>query len=301
MCTAFSWGKGRYFGRNLDLEYHYHEAIVTVGRQFPLPYRHLSSDSEHFAMIGVATVVDGYPLFYDAMNEYGLCIAGLHFVGNAYYREAVGEGVKLAPYELIPYLLSRAKTVSEAKELLTDIALVATPFSRELPLSELHFLLSDKKESLVIEPRKNGLKCYHAPYELLTNNPPYAFHMLNCQQYAHLSAKESASFFSRGLSSFGLPGDYSSASRFVRALFVKKNAVFPKDERLQVGQCFHILSSVAMVEGCIRLKEGMPKTVYSVCLDREKCAYYVTTYDDPTPRRVALSPDAEFSRTEIFS
>ena len=301
MCTAFSWGEGRYFGRNLDLEYHYHEAIVTLGRDFPLPYRHRASDHEHYAMIGVATVVDGYPLFYDAMNEHGLCIAGLHFVGNAYYAEAVGKGTSLAPYELIPYLLSRAKDVKEAKALLADITLVATPFSRELPLSDLHFLLSDKKESLVIEPRKKGLKCYGAPYELLTNNPPYAFHMLNCQQYAHLSPKESAIGFSRGLSAFGLPGDYSSASRFVRALFVKRNATVPKEEAHQVGQCFHILDAVSMVEGCIRLQKGMPKTVYSVCLDKKRLCYHLVTYEKRTPITVPLSLDVPMTRREIFS
>ena len=301
MCTAFSWGEGRYFGRNLDLEYHYDEAVVTLGRAYPLSFRHTEAIDTRYAMIGIATVKDGYPLFYDGMNEHGLCMAALNFVGNAYYGSLSEGALNLAPYELIPYLLSRCRTVQEVKKMLRKISLVATPFSPDLPLAELHFLVSDKKESLVVEPRRTGVKCYTSSLGVLTNNPPYAFHLLNIQQYGHLSAKESGVTFSRGMSAFGLPGDASSASRFVRAAFVKENATFGENERYQVGQCFHILSSVAMVEGCIRLKTGMPKTVYSVCLDKNTCTYHVTTYENPTPLAVTLDCQKTFDERKIFS
>ena len=292
MCTAFSW-QGRYFGRNLDLEYHYREAVVTLGRRFVLPFRHLPAMGEHYAIIGIATVEEGYPLFYDAMNEHGLCVAALHFVKNAYYQKESTGKTPLAPYELIPYLLSRCRTVEEAARELMGISLVATPFSEKLPLSELHFLLSDKERSLVIEPRQKGLKCYQAPSELLTNNPPYPFHLLNQQQYERLSAKENGITFSRGLAAFGLPGDFSSSSRFVRGLFVKDHACFPKNEKAQLSQCFHILASVSMVEGCIRLKDKMPKTVYSAVLDKETGVYAITTYDCPVPLTVSLWDHAD--------
>ena len=300
MCTAFSWGEGRYFGRNLDLEYHYDEAVVTLGRDFPLVFKHLPTDCSHYAMIGIATVREGYPLFYDAMNEHGLSMAGLNFVGNAFYHKEGGAS-RLAPYELIPYLLSRAKTVKEAKKLLDEITLVATPFSDDLPLAELHFLLSDSKESLVIEPRRSGLKCYPSKAELLTNNPPYAFHVFHAEQYRHLSAEEQTGAFSRGLAAYGLPGDLSSASRFVRALFVKKHAILSENEDASLRQCFHILSSVKMVEGCIRLPSGMPKTVYSACLDRKKLCYHVLTYDRYMPISMSLSPSVTFLAHKIFS
>ena len=214
MCTAFSFGKGRYFGRNLDLEYRYDERVVSVGREFPLVYKHLARDESHYAMIGIATVMDGYPLFYDGMNEHGLAVAALHFVGNAVYHDEAS-GAALSPYEVIPYVLSRAKTVKEARELLSDVTLVKTPFRQDLPLSELHFLISDREFSLVVEPRRSGLKFYRSPQELLTNNPPYAFHLYNLQQYRHMSATVGCPLFSRGLEAFGLPGDFSSSSRFL--------------------------------------------------------------------------------------
>jgi len=301
MCTAFSW-HGRYFGRNLDLEYRYREAVVNLPRHTPIAYRHLPPDHSHYAMIGMATVEEGYPLFYDGMNEYGLCAAGLHFVGNARYFAPVSGKLNLAPYELIPYLLTRCRSIREARKVLSASVLTDTPFSDALPLSELHFLVSDREGSLVIESGEKGLSVYDAPWELLTNNPPYPFHERNIEQYRHLSEKEGEEGFSRGLSAFGLPGDLSSSSRFVRAAFVKEHACYYQDTARGVGQCFHILSSVKMVEGCIRLRDGgMPKTVYSACLDRETLSYHVITYDDPLPLTVRLSREGGMSECEIFS
>lgn len=39
-------------------------------------------------MIGMAHVAENYPLYYEAINEKGLGMAGLNFVGNAVYQRA---------------------------------------------------------------------------------------------------------------------------------------------------------------------------------------------------------------------
>ena len=46
-----------------------------------------SGKKEHYAIIGTAIVAEGFPLFYDGMNEKGLCAAGLNFPENAVYYE----------------------------------------------------------------------------------------------------------------------------------------------------------------------------------------------------------------------
>ena len=56
----------------------------------------------HFAFIGMAHVADNYPLYYDAVNEKGLGIAGLNFVGNAHYGECREGKDNIAQWELIP-------------------------------------------------------------------------------------------------------------------------------------------------------------------------------------------------------
>ena len=93
MCTAITYKtEDLYFGRNLDYEAGYGESVVVVPRNFPF-----GDEKEHYAMIGTAHVLNGYPLFYDAANEKGLCAAGLNFVGNAFYgKEIEGKRISLS-------------------------------------------------------------------------------------------------------------------------------------------------------------------------------------------------------------
>ena len=85
MCTAVSFkGSDSYFGRNLDLERSYKESVVITPRGFKLNMRTLPTMESHYAMIGMATVADNYPLYYEATNEMGLSMAGLNFPDNAH-------------------------------------------------------------------------------------------------------------------------------------------------------------------------------------------------------------------------
>ena len=86
MCTAVTYKtKDFYFGRTLDYDISYGEQVTITPRNFLFRFRHTQEVSRHYAMIGMAFVKDGYPLYYDAVNEKGLCMAGLNFVGNAHY------------------------------------------------------------------------------------------------------------------------------------------------------------------------------------------------------------------------
>ncbi len=277
MCTAISFlRKNHYFGRNLDLEYSYEEMITITPRRFPFSFRNAPQKNNHYAMIGTAYVVDEYPLYYDATNEHGLSMAGLHFLGNAYYPNKEG----IAPFELIPYVLGQCKNVREAVELLHLITLSEIAFNKELPVTPLHWLLSDKKESVTAEPLKEGLKMYENPVGVLTNNPPFDTQLLLLQNYRNLTPKENEEqTYSRGLGGFGLPGDFSSVSRFVKAVFVKEHSCCEPSEEL--GQFFHILKSVEQPKGCVRLEKGkLVKTVYSSCCDTKQGIYYYTTYEN---------------------
>ena len=90
MCTAACFkDKDCYFGRNLDYEFSYGEQIVVTPRNFEYGFRYTDEPSYKYAIIGMAHVSDGYPLYYDAMNEKGLGMAGLNFVGNAYFNPVV--------------------------------------------------------------------------------------------------------------------------------------------------------------------------------------------------------------------
>ena len=290
MCTAIAFSAAHHcFGRNLDLEYTYDETVTVTPRRYPFHNRYLSPHSEHFAMIGIATVIDGYPLYYDAMNEHGLCMAGLNFVGNAVYQSFEVNQTNLCTFELIPYLLGYFKTVEEIRDALKHIRILTTAFRNDLPASELHWMIADHKQSAVLECDKNGIHFYDAPIGVLTNNPPFPFQMQNLVSYRNLTAEERQNRFcksvelpaySRGMGALGLPGDLSSTSRFVRASFVKCNSIRPSDPISTVGQFFHILSSVEQQEGCVRVGNAHERTQYSSCCDMDTGIYYYRTYEN---------------------
>ena len=310
MCTAICYrSNDSYFGRNLDLDRGYAESVVIVPRNYEIKMRCVKPIRSHYAMIGMATVVDDFCLYYEATNEKGLSMAGLNFPENAvYYPFAEGKD-NVAPFELIPWILAQCACIDEAKILLEKINLVDINFSAQFPLSPLHWLVSDKKFSIVIEPVKDGLKIYDDPFEVLTNNPSFEFHQTNVSNYMGLSTGYATSQFresipvknySLGFGALGLPGDYSSASRFIRALFVKENSVSEHNEKSNVSQFFHILNSVAMPKGCVRSAEGFEYTRYSSCCNADRGIYYYTTYDDLEITSVNLH-EVDLERSQLYT
>lgn len=290
MCTAICYrSNASYFGRNLDLHCGFGESVVVTPRKYEIKMRCEKPIKSHYAMIGMACVAEGFPLYYEATNEMGLSMAGLNFPENAAYYPFENGKDNVAPFELIPWILSQCSSIDEARGLLEKINLVNIDFNEQLPLSPLHWMISDKKCSIVAEPLKDGLKIYDNPFEVLTNNPPFDFHRINVSNYMGLSAGRAISRFKKsipaenyslGLGALGLPGDYSSASRFIRALFVKESSVSEHNEKSSVNQFFHVLNSVAMPKGCVQAAEGFEYTRYSSCCNADTGRYYYTTYDN---------------------
>ena len=291
MCTAITYKtKDHYFGRNLDLEGSYGETVTVTPRNYPFPFRKMGTMQQHFAMIGMAHISDGYPLYYDATNEKGLSMAGLNFSENAEYKPYCALKDNVASFELIPWILCQCATVAEAEKLLGRINLLQEDFSPELPPTPLHWIISDPERSITLEPLKSGLRIYDNPVGVLTNNPTFDYHMFNLQNYMTLSNNPPKNTFaqgmelkaySRGMGAMGLPGDYSSMSRFVKAVFVKMNSVSGNSEEESVGQFFHILRSVEMPRGCVELKKDLYEiTVYSSCCNTGRGIYYYTTYEN---------------------
>ena len=291
MCTAATYKtKDFYFGRTLDYEFSYGDEIVLTPRAFPLDFRHTARRDTHYAILGMAHVADGYPLYYDAMNEKGLCAAGLNFVGNAVYTAVLPGRENIAQFELIPWLLGSAASVAEARTLLAGATITYTPFSDKFPPAQLHWLIADRNEAITVESTATGLHIYDNPAGVLTNNPPFDMQMFRLNDYMQLSTKQPENRFSdalalrtysRGMGALGLPGDLSSASRFVRAAFVRAHAVSGEDENASVSQFFHILGAVEQPRGCCEVVEGKYEiTIYTSCCNADRGIYYYTTYDN---------------------
>ena len=289
MCTAAVYKtKDFYFGRTLDYGFSHGEEIVVMPRNFPLAFFRMGKMGRHYAMIGIAHVEDNYPMYYDAVNEKGLGMAGLNFEGNADYKKEACRKDNVAVFEFIPWILGQCATVKEAEKLLETINLTDTPFHHKLPAAQLHWLISDSEESITVESVKEGVMVYKNPVGILTKTPPLEAHMFKLNNYMRLTPKSPQNMFSDklslapyclGMGALGLPGDLSSQSRFVRAAFVKMNAVSGDSEEESVSQFFHILNSVEQQRGCCETNEGTYEiTLYTSCCNATRGIYYYTSY-----------------------
>lgn len=291
MCTAATYKtKDFYFGRTLDYDFSYGDEVTVTPRRYPFHFRSMGIMESHYAMIGMAYIAEDYPLYYDAVNEKGLGMAGLNFVGNAEYKEKEQGKDNVAFFEFIPWILSQCATVKEAEALLRQINIVDTPFSETLPPARLHWLIADREEAITVESVREGLNIYPNPVGVLTNNPPFNQQMFQLNNYMQISPKPPEnrfcgklhlSAYSRGMGGLGLPGDLSSQSRFVRAAFTKMNAVSGDGELESVSQFFHILGAVEQQRGCCELEDGQFEvTLYTSCCNADKGIYYYTAYDN---------------------
>lgn len=300
MCTAIRMkGADAYFGRNLDLNAQFGQKVVLTPRNYRFSFARGEAMPSHYAILGIATPIDGYPLYADALNERGLAIAGLNYPGNAKYSKTEEGKVDVSPFELIPYILSRFASVKEARGFLNGLNLVDIPFSKDVPLASLHWMLADENESLVIESDEGGLHVYDNPYDVLTNNPPFPFHRENMKRYRLLSDQQGEAGFAKdidltpfsvGFGSMFLPGDYSSSSRFVKACFLAKHALLGESEAERQRNFFRLLFSLSFPLGAVLNPDSTyERTIYSSCMNLSKKSYCYISENGDVPHLVRIS------------
>lgn len=290
MCTAVSVSLDEhYFGRNLDFEHGFGEKITITPANYPFVFSDGKVFNNHYSMIGMAVISDNYPLYFDAVNEKGVGMAGLNFPANAKYNPEIANKLNVASYELIPRLLCCVKSVNEAKEILLNANITNKSFSKDFNPTPLHWFISDKNESLTLEQTEEGLKVYDNPVGILTNNPTFDIQLFNLNNYLSASPSEPTNNFSkkitlepysRGMGGMGIPGDLSSMSRFVKAGFTKLNSCFGEKEEEIISQFFHILGSVYQQRGCVKVGDSYEITNYSSCCNTDRGIYYYTTYNN---------------------
>ncbi len=290
MCMAMSFStRDHYFGRNLDLDEVYDTRITVSPRNLPFRFRCGETSDRHPAMVGMATVVNGYPLYFEATSERGLSAASLQFSDCCVYaRKGTGRGTEVASFELIPWLLCRCGTVEEVRNLMTRTTVTDETFGEGYPAAPLHWMVSDRTESVVIESTADGLQVHDNHIGIMTNSPPFPHHVVNMVNHMGVSSKPPVNRFTgavdlrpycRGMGSIGLPGDMSSMSRFVRGAFALHNSVCDESETGSVGQFFHIMGTTSQPRGCNDLGcRRYELTQYTSCCNTDTGVYYYTTY-----------------------
>lgn len=312
MCTCISLKtKDTYFGRNLDLECKFGEKVVITPRNYEFKLRKEKSFKTKYAMIGMATVVDQYPLYAEACNEKGLSIAGLNFPEYAHYKDEEKGKINITPFELTPWILGNFENIEELKEVLNNVNLINIYFSEEIQLTPMHFMIADKNNSIVLEQTKEGLKIYDNLVGVLTNSPPFIYHLTNLNNYLNLTPNFAENRFTNkieldaygnGMGTLGLPGDTSPSSRFVRVAFNKLNSVCDEAEETSISQFFHILDSVSMIRGStITKNKKYDITNYSCCINIDKGTYYYKTYENNQITAIKMNKNnMNYNKLEIY-
>ena len=256
-----------------------------------------------YGMIGANAL--GFPVIVDGINEQGLFVSDLYFPGYAGYADVTPENAPraMASYEFGNWLLGNFATVDEVRAHLQDIVLVSTAVEALGGPPPLHFIIRDRSgKSLVIEPIEGKLKVYDDPVGVLTNSPSLDWHLTNLRNYNGLTAQNTPSLqlggnfalpqFGQGTGMFGLPGDATPPSRFVRAVAYSQTALPVSTAAEAVLQVFHIMNSFDIPLGSVRDKSGdaihIDYTVWTSVADLRNDRWYFRTYNDQAIRLVDL-------------
>ncbi len=297
MCTSVALKfKDMYFGRNMDVTASRCDRVAITPRSMKLSFRCGVDIPSHYAIMGTAAIVDGYPLYADCINEVGLCFAGLELRANAYYSNEKADGkYNVSPYELPLWLLSQCASVAEVRRLMENTNISNIPYSSDIPLTPLHWHVADKSGSIVIESTRDGLFIYDDPVRTLTNDPTFDVQMLYLSEFRNLSAKPASNAFSvvsdelsggNGSGTCGLPGGYSSSSRFVRSAFLcmVTEKFSDMDEEKSVAHFFRVLYATAVPRGAVVTERGEHHyTHYSCCMNATKGIYCCFSEDSYRP------------------
>lgn len=257
-----------------------------------------------YAVVGAIAYDDLAVL--DGMNEKGLAAGTFYFPGFAEYSKSTSENQSkaLSPIEFSNWILTQFATVEEVKAALSSVVIAPTIYKdwgNQTP--PFHYIVYDKSgRSLVIEPLNGQLITYDNPLGVFTNSPKFDWHMTNLRNFINMTSINAKPItldgvqlypFSQGSGMVGIPGDFTSPSRFVRATIFSVTALPSDTANEAVLQAFHILNQFDIPVGTIREKvDGVIHSDYTMitCVrDPQSLKYYFKTYDDQSIKSVDLN------------
>ncbi|MBP3886162.1 MAG: choloylglycine hydrolase [Cellulosilyticum sp.] len=315
MCTALTLKTEddyTLFGRNMDLEYTFGQRVQLIPRNYAYT-NSITNETCHtkYAILSMGTLLGGkHPTLADGMNEKGLACAGLNFPDYISYADEPVDGkINIAPYDFMLWVLSNFSSIEELRGPLENINLVAKPYDEQTPIATLHWIIKDTTGAcLVVESTKEKLCIYDNHIGVLTNSPTFDWHITHLNQYVGLSSyqAENTSWCDQeltpsghGLGAFGLPGDSSSISRFVRIAFFK--SILPPIPTLERGisEHFKLLGNVSMTNGIIIKPHNQYEiTIYTSCMCLEKGIYYYNNYTNQRINAIDMHKE-DLDATEI--
>ena len=248
----------------------------------------------------------GLPIIIDGLNDRGLYVGEFFFPGYAGYADVTPENASRAMggYEYSDWILANFSTVAELKAAYDRVALVSTVVPQMGIAPPVHFRVVDATgASVVIEPIDGKLRLYDDPLGVITNSPTFDWHLTNLSNYVGLRPMMehpvtlgngyTVQSFGQGSGFYGLPGDFTPPSRFVRAVAYQQTAVQPATGADAVQQSFHILNNFDIPVGAVRdVVQGKSideYTLWTSAADLKNLQFYFRTFSDQSLRSVDVA------------
>jgi len=244
------------------------------------------------------------PIVVDGINEKGLACGGFYFQGFAEYEDVPQDQYKnsITNLDVISWVLGNFASVAEAKEAIQKTKVRGTQFKDWGIVPPIHYVIVDASgDKAVLEYVDKKLKIYDMPLGVITNSPTYDWHNTNARNYIGLRATNRPTTkldgidltpLSQGSGAIGLPGDFTSPSRFIRAAFFRATVLPGKDAEGELGQTFKILNQFDIPTGSVR-GESNGKVIYeetqwTSASDLANRRYIFNTYQSRLLRSVNL-------------
>lgn len=240
-------------------------------------------------------------IMMDGINEKGLAVGTFYFPGFAEYATITSDNQSkaLSPIDFSNWLITQFATIDEVKAGLSQVVIAPIVFKEwgnEPP--PFHYVVYDKTgKSLVIEPVKGQLVVYDNPLGVCTNSPNFDWHMTNLRNFINLTPFNVKPLkvegidlapLGQGSGMVGIPGDFTSPSRFIQAAIFSITAIPSQTAEEAVLQTFHILNQFDIPVGIAREKEGdvihTDYTMITCVRDPQALKFYFKTYEDQTIR-----------------
>ncbi|MET1249482.1 choloylglycine hydrolase family protein [Sporolactobacillus sp. STCC-11] len=290
MCTSLTLQTkdgNHLFGRTMDFTMDLNQSVIVTPRRYKWVNTTKETITAKQGVVGMGSHQQGKVTLADGLNESGLSCATLYLPGFASYgNEAVRNKTNLPPQDFVLWCLTQFDSVQAVKEAMANVTFLNVPLPELGVTPPLHWILSDKSGScIVIEPTGKGVQIYDNPVGVMTNSPEFDWHLQNLRQYIGLQSHQfdpaqwadlKLSAFSQGSGSFGLPGDFTPPSRFVRAAFLKQNLTGIDNESNGITGLFHVLSNCSLPKGAVVSPEDAEDyTLYTsaMCLESGTCYY----------------------------
>lgn len=296
MCTAVTFeteDKIRFLARTMDFSFQLDAEPIYIPRNHEFSSQiEGSSFSGEYAFMGAGRDIKGY-LFADGFNEKGFGIATLYFEQNAQFsKRKSSKKLNIAPEELVSWALGNVSSVEDFVDKISKVNIIEQEnkfLKKNLPL---HWIVSDNTgNTKVLEITKNGEHIYDNPVGVMTNSPEFPWHLTNLGHYNSLQPDEHTpktyGKFSPipdgpGNGLMGIPGDFTAASRFIRAAVLRQYSIAAKGPEEGVTAIKHILNAVDIPKG-VKITDTENKisdfTQYKGIMDLTNKTYYMLSYD----------------------